>query len=188
MVIVRDSCRPATFLRLECAFRYWAGHTKERKGVDALPAPGVRDNSAAIRDKRAIKPSRNLCRSLCHNPAIPTRVGPCRAVSLGSTRKTANERKTRMNTVFLYRSVSLLICLCLFALGNGMEEVVGSIPTRSTNKPNNLANRSRKTRFRYVGSHAAPSAALSTTFLERSRRTSTTRLCASRLAEVRAFV
>jgi hypothetical protein len=73
-----------------------------------------------------------LCRSLCHNPRIPARVGPSRKVSLSHTRKAANVRKTRKNTAFLYHSVSLLICPYSFALGNGMEEVVGSIPTRST--------------------------------------------------------
>jgi hypothetical protein len=38
-----------------------------------------------------------------------------------------------MNTASLYRVVLLTIPLCQFALRNGMEEVVGSIPTRSTN-------------------------------------------------------
>ena len=40
---------------------------------------------------------------------------------------------------------------------NGMEEVIGSIPIRSTNKPNNLADSQKKrdTLSIYVGSHAA---------------------------------
>jgi ABC-type transport system involved in Fe-S cluster assembly fused permease/ATPase subunit len=40
--------------------------------------------------------------------------------------------ETSMNTAFPCRCESLLICPYSFALGNGMEEVVGSIPTRST--------------------------------------------------------
>jgi len=38
-----------------------------------------------------------------------------------------------------------------------MEEVIGSIPIRSTNKPNNLADSQKKrdTLSIYVGSHAA---------------------------------
>jgi hypothetical protein len=61
---------------------------------------------------------------------------------------------------------------------HGMEEVIGSIPIRSTNHFNNLAD-SQKRRdtlsIRWF-SHAAPSAALSAAFLDRSRRTSSTRL------------
>ena len=37
-----------------------------------------------------------------------------------------------MNTAVSCRSVSLCILPSQFTLGNGMEEVVGSIPTRST--------------------------------------------------------
>ena len=33
--------------------------------------------------------------------------------------------------------------------GNGMEEVIGSIPIRSTNKPNNLADCAEKTRYAF---------------------------------------
>jgi hypothetical protein len=66
----------------------------------------------------------------------------------------------------------------------GMEEVIGSIPIRSTNKPNNLADSQKKRDTLSIRwSHAASSAALSTTFFERFERTSTTRLCASRLAQ-----
>jgi hypothetical protein len=53
---------------------------------------------------------------------------------------------------------------------HGMEEVIGSIPIRSTNKPNNLADSQKNaTRFRSVGLVLHPPAALSTTFLERSK-------------------
>jgi hypothetical protein len=76
---------------------------------------------------------RVLCHELCHNPVIPTRVEPLLAVSLRYTRKAVNVRETRMNTAFLCRSISVCVCPSRFALGNGMEEVVGSIPTRSTN-------------------------------------------------------
>jgi hypothetical protein len=44
---------------------------------------------------------------------------------------------------------------------HGMEEVVGSIPTRSTNQSNNLADRAAETRC--AGSLAALSAALPVT-------------------------
>ena len=47
--------------------------------------------------------------------------------------------ETRMNRASL-RFVSLAICPYSFTLRNGMEEVIGSIPIRSTNKPNNLAD------------------------------------------------
>ena len=73
-----------------------------------------------------------LCHGLCHNPAIPAGVGPSRAVSLRHTQKAVNERETRMNTAFLCRFVFLCVCPYSFALGNGMEEVIGSIPIRST--------------------------------------------------------
>ncbi len=130
-----------------------------------------------------------LCHGLCHNRAIPTHATLSPAVSLGCTEKAANPLKTRMDAAVLYRFVTIALYPDSFALRNGMEEVIGSIPVRSTNKPNNLADSQKNAiRFRYVGSHAASSAALCATFLERSRRTSTTRLCASRLAEVRAFV
>jgi hypothetical protein len=76
-----------------------------------------------------------LCHGLCHNPAIPARVGPFLVVSFGYTKKAVNMPETRMKTAFPCRCVSLLICPCAFALGNGMEEVIGSIPIRSTNNP-----------------------------------------------------
>ena len=39
--------------------------------------------------------------------------------------------ETRMNTASLCRFEFLCVCLYSFALGNGMEEVIGSIPIRS---------------------------------------------------------
>jgi hypothetical protein len=69
-----------------------------------------------------------LCHILCHNPLIPARVGPSPVVSLRYTQKAANRPETRMNTASLCRLVSLSICPCSFGLGNGMEEVIGSIP------------------------------------------------------------
>ena len=53
-------------------------------------------------------------------------------MSLSHTQKAANQPETRMNTALLYRYVSLLIFSRSFALGNGMVEVAGSIPARST--------------------------------------------------------
>ena len=41
--------------------------------------------------------------------------------------------QTRMKTAAPYHLVSLYILPTQFVEGNGMEEVVGSIPTRSTN-------------------------------------------------------
>ncbi len=83
-----------------------------------------------------------MCHGLCHNPAIPARVGPFLAVSLGYTQKAANMLETRMNTASLCSFVFLYVCLYSFTLGNGMEEVVGSIPTRSTKslQMNDLSN------------------------------------------------
>jgi hypothetical protein len=48
-----------------------------------------------------------------------------------------NVRENRMNTASPCRFGSLCIWPSRFTLGNGMEEVVGSIPTRSTNQSNN---------------------------------------------------
>ncbi len=47
------------------------------------------------------------CVTLCHNPAIPIRVGQSLAVSLGNAQRAANVLKTRMNTAILYRAVVL---------------------------------------------------------------------------------
>jgi hypothetical protein len=44
----------------------------------------------------------------------------------------ANVRQTRMNTAILYRVLVLYIGRYQFTLRNGMEEVIGSIPIRST--------------------------------------------------------
>jgi hypothetical protein len=74
-----------------------------------------------------------LCHGLCHNRGIPAGVGPSRAVSLRHTQKAVTMPKPHVNTAPRCRSVSLCICPYQFTLGNGMEEVVGSIPTRSTN-------------------------------------------------------
>jgi len=41
-------------------------------------------------------------------------------------------RRTRMNTASPCRTLSLALGTLHFVQGNGMEEVVGSIPTRST--------------------------------------------------------
>ena len=47
--------------------------------------------------------------------------------------------ETRMNTVSHARLLSLAVAPLQFVEGNGMEEVVGSIPTRSTIILNGLA-------------------------------------------------
>ena len=77
-----------------------------------------------------------LCHGLCHNPPIPTHA----CVSGSVTRLAQKRQRTRAKpawTLPLYRFV-ISLYLDSFALGNGMEEVVGSIPTRSTNRSNNL--------------------------------------------------
>ena len=48
-------------------------------------------------------------------------------------------RETRMNTAPQSSSLSFAVVALQFVEGNGMEEVVGSIPTRSTNSLNGLA-------------------------------------------------
>ena len=75
-----------------------------------------------------------LCRNLCRNPVIPAGVRRLLAVSIGYTRKAVNLREVRMNTACSCRSVSLPFAPSQFVLGNGMEEVIGSIPIRSTIK------------------------------------------------------
>ncbi|MGO9339716.1 MAG: hypothetical protein ACLPY1_19625, partial [Terracidiphilus sp.] len=102
----------------------------------ASPLPGVTQRDSLV-----------LCHGLCHNPAIPAGVGLYLSVSLGHTQKAAILRETRMNTASLCRFVSLSICSYSFALGNGMEEVIGSIPIRSTNYIDNLASRLKITRY-----------------------------------------
>ena len=73
-----------------------------------------------------------LCRALCRNPAIPTEVWLCRRVSLHDKQEAAHMPETRMNTASQCRSHFVSVAPSEFALRNGMEEVVGSIPTRST--------------------------------------------------------
>jgi hypothetical protein len=73
-----------------------------------------------------------VCHWLCHNPAIQAGVVPPPSVSLGHTQEAANLRGTRMNTASAYHFVCQPMSQCSFAPGNGMEEVVGSIPTGST--------------------------------------------------------
>ena len=47
-------------------------------------------------------------------------------------------RRTRMNTAPRYQSRSPLVARLQWKMRNGMEEVVGSIPTRSTKSLNRL--------------------------------------------------
>jgi hypothetical protein len=78
-----------------------------------------------------------LCRELCRNPSIPDGIWLCRSVSLAHKRRAENTRRTCMNTAPLYRLLSLGIAASQSKMRNGMEEVVGSIPTRSTKFLNN---------------------------------------------------
>jgi hypothetical protein len=82
-------------------------------------------------DRRGLE--HHLCRGLCRNPAIPARVALCLRVSLGNRQEAANSDQSRMNTASLCRSHFRRVAPSQFTLRNGMEEVVGSIPTRSTN-------------------------------------------------------
>ena len=63
--------------------------------------------------------------------SVSDAVGHCRS-STGKGQ--GNMRRTRMNTAPQYRSRFACVVPLQFKMRNGMEEVVGSIPTRSTNK------------------------------------------------------
>jgi len=73
-----------------------------------------------------------LCHGLCHNPAIPTRVGPSLRVSLGYTQKAVSLRETRMNTASSYRLVSLASLPYQATRRFDTEEVAGSNPVVPT--------------------------------------------------------
>ena len=79
-----------------------------------------------------------LCHGLCHNPAIPARVGPSPAVSLGHTQKAGNMRQTRMDTTFPCCSVSLGSLPYQCTRRFDTEEVAGSNPVVPTIFINNL--------------------------------------------------
>jgi hypothetical protein len=74
-------------------------------GAGRAPA-GPRADRPAKGSQRASVSAPALCRGLCRNPAIPARIGPLLAVSLGHTQKAANMRETRMNTASPYHLVS----------------------------------------------------------------------------------
>jgi len=74
-----------------------------------------------------------LCRDLCHNPPIPAGVGPCRREAFGNSCEAADMRQPCMNTASQCRSHFVSVAPSEFELRNGMEGVVGAIPTRSTN-------------------------------------------------------
>ena len=79
-----------------------------------------------------------MCRDLCHNPAIPARVGPSLAVSLSHTQKAANQRQTRMNTASLCRFVWFGSLPYQCSQRFDTEEVAGSNPVVPTININNL--------------------------------------------------
>jgi hypothetical protein len=74
-----------------------------------------------------------LCRCLCRKPAVPAIVASSPMLSLGHTQKATSVRETSMNTACSVLLRSPAVCPYSFALGNCMEEVIGSIPIRSTN-------------------------------------------------------
>ena len=127
-----------------CAlFFFIFSKSKRPKGVDTAAAPPALDNLPGTGQRKLGGVSNfgrlgPLCRDLCRNPAIPAGLWPCRRVSLDDRRSALNMRRTIMNTAVRCRLLSLAIRAPLFVEGNGMEEVVGSIPTRSTKFPNNL--------------------------------------------------
>ena len=73
-----------------------------------------------------------LCHGLCHNPAIPARVGPSLAVSLRHTQKAVNTPETRMDTTFLCRRISLVPLPYQCTRRFDTEEVAGSSPVVPT--------------------------------------------------------
>jgi hypothetical protein len=79
-----------------------------------------------------------LCRGLCRTPSIPTRLGCSRTVSPVNKCGAGNSGQTRMNTAPQYHSRFSRVAPLQSKMRNGKEEVVGSIPTRSTKFPNNL--------------------------------------------------
>jgi len=72
---------------------------------------------------------------LCRNPAIPARIWPCRRVSLGYRWRAGNSGQTRMNTASRYHSDFFCVASSRTAGRIRNDEVVGSIPTSSTNSP-----------------------------------------------------
>ena len=105
---------------------------KRSRGISVRPCPVLCCIRSVV--KRVNVPSQpaGLCHGLCHNPAIPAGIEPLPAVSLRHTQKAANPRKPRMDAAFLCRFVSPALYPYSFTLRNGMEEVIGSIPIRST--------------------------------------------------------
>jgi hypothetical protein len=76
---------------------------------------------------------RRLCHGSCHKLLIPTGIDLYSAVSARISQRAANRQETRVNAASLYRSLLMSLCPYRLDLRKGMEEVVGSIPTRSTN-------------------------------------------------------
>ena len=75
----------------------------------------------------------SLCRSLCRNSPIPHVIRACHIVSLSNKFGAGKICQTCMNTASSCRLLSVNLETFYSVEGNGMEEVVGSIPTRSTN-------------------------------------------------------
>jgi hypothetical protein len=79
-----------------------------------------------------------LCHGLCRNHRVPASVECCRALLLGNSRGAARMRPIRMNTVPRCQLRFGRVARLQSKMRNGMEEVVGSNPTRSTKSPHNL--------------------------------------------------
>jgi hypothetical protein len=80
----------------------------------------------------APRDNRFVCLRLCCNPPGPTHIRIGGKVSLGLRWQSANRSLGRMNTANQCHSGLLRLVSSENEMRNGMEEVVGSIPTRST--------------------------------------------------------
>ena len=75
---------------------------------------------------------RLLCRDLCRNPAIPTRIEPCRSLSLGCTCGAGKRRLARMNAAPGYHSGFFGVASSRTGSRFDTVEVAGSSPVVPT--------------------------------------------------------
>ena len=85
--------------------------------------------------EKATRGPLTLCHNLCHNPAIPARVGPYRRVSLTHRQRAAKMRRNRINTALSHHSMSLSLSPSQLTRGIDTEEVDGSSPFGPTMSP-----------------------------------------------------
>ena len=102
-----------------------------REGLGSRGKGSRRMLSPAL--KVHFEPSEFLCRALCRNPLIPTSVGAAQLMSLRYMCRVGNWRETRMNTARPSHSDFFGVTPIRRGLRIRNDEVVGSIPTSSTN-------------------------------------------------------